>query len=257
MMLVVIALVAFAASALTLVSGFGLGTLLMPVMAVFMPIERAIAMTGVVHLLNSVFKLALVGRQTHWPVVLRFGVPALLAASLGAWWLVQLAGQPPIASYTMAGRVCHITTARLLISTLLLIFVLLEWVPRWKALTFPASYMPLGGILSGLAGGVSGMQGALRSAFLARAGLSRDAFVATGVAIACLIDVSRLGVYSSMFARHRADIDMRMLVIAVLAAFAGAVAGRRYLERLTMESVRNLIAVLLLVMAVAMGAGVI
>jgi uncharacterized membrane protein YfcA len=241
MMLVVIALVAFAASALTFVSGFGLGTLLMPVMAVFMPVERAIALTGVVHLLNSIFKLALVGRQAHWPVVLRFGIPALLASSLGAWWLVQLAGQPPIASYTMAGRV----------------FVLIEWVPRWKALTFPAAYMPLGGILSGLAGGVSGMQGALRSAFLARAGLPRDAFVATGVAIACLIDVSRLGVYSSMFARHRAEIDLRMLVLAVLAAFAGALLGRRYLERLTMEAVRNLIAVLLLVMAVGMGAGVI
>ena len=115
--------------------------------------------------------------------------------------------------------------------------------------------MPLGGVLSGLAGGVSGMQGALRSAFLARAGLPRDAFVATGVAIACLIDVSRVGVYSRMFAAHGDGIDRRLLVVAVLCAFAGALVGRRYLERLTMDAVRHVIAVLLLVMAIAIGTG--
>lgn len=255
-MLLVVAVVAFAASALTFVSGFGLGTLLMPVMALFMPVERAIALTGVVHFLNSLFKFALVGRQARWPVVWRFGVPALLASLLGAWWLVRMAGRPPILRYAVAGHAFDVTAAQLLISVLLLLFVLVEWVPRWKALTFPPRYMPLGGVLSGLAGGVSGMQGALRSAFLARAGLSKDAFVATGVAIACLIDVSRLGVYASMFSRHRAEIDGRLLTVAVLAAFAGALAGRRYLERLTMDSVRNLIAVLLLGMAVAMAAGV-
>ncbi len=255
MTVAVIAAVAFAASALTFVAGFGLGTLLMPVMAIFMPIEQAIALTGVVHFLNSLFKFWLIGRLADWSVVLRFGLPALVASLLGAWWLVQLAGQPPLFSYTLAGREFQVTTARLLISGLLLLFVLVEWVPRWKSLAFGPSWMPLGGVLSGLAGGVSGMQGALRSAFLARAGLSRDVFVATGVAIACLVDVSRLGVYASMFVRHRADLDMRLLVAAVSAAFAGALVGRRYLERLTMEGVRTVVAVLLLAMAVAMGAG--
>lgn len=255
-MLAVIAAVAFSASALTFVSGFGLGTLLMPVMAAFMPLERAIALTGVVHFLNSVFKLSLVGRQAAWPIVVRFGLPALAASLVGAWWLVRMAGQPPLFTYELAGRTCTVTTTRLIIATLLLAFVLMEWVPRWRTLSFPPAYVPIGGVLSGLAGGVSGMQGALRSAFLARTGLSRDAFVATGVAIACLIDVSRVGVYSTSFARHRADLDMRVLAVAIAAAFAGALLGRRYLERMTMDGVRHVIAVLLLVMGVAMGAGV-
>ena len=71
-MILVVALVAFAASALTFVSGFGLGTLLMPVFALFMPIERSVAATGVVHLANSLFKFALVGRRADWPTVARF-----------------------------------------------------------------------------------------------------------------------------------------------------------------------------------------
>jgi uncharacterized membrane protein YfcA len=256
MMMLVVALVAFAASALTFVSGFGLGTLLMPLFAVFMPIERAVAATGVVHLLNSLFKFALVGRHAHWPTALRFGVPALLASLVGAWWLLSLADQPPLLTWTLGGRHLHVTTAKLLISALLLLFVLVEWVPRWKQLTFPSSYMPIGGVLSGLAGGVSGMQGALRAAFLARAGLSRDAFVATGVVIACLIDISRLGVYSRMYALHRASLDLGLLATAVLSAFAGALVGRRFLEHLTMDAVRHVIAVLLLLMAIAMGVGV-
>jgi uncharacterized membrane protein YfcA len=255
MMLLVVALVAFVASALTFVSGFGLGTLLLPVFAVFMPVERAVAATGVVHFLNSLFKFGLVGRHAHWPTAWRFGVPAVLASLVGAWWLVNLAAQAPLLTWTLGGRVLHVTTAKLLIGALLLVFVLVEWVPRWKQLTFPSSYMPLGGLLSGLAGGVAGMQGALRSAFLARAGLSRDAFVATSVVIACLIDISRLGVYSRSYIAHRGALDTRLLAVAVCGAFAGALVGRRFLARLTMEAVRDVIAVLLLSMALAMGVG--
>jgi hypothetical protein len=40
---------AFAASGLTLFAGFGLGTLLMPVVALFFPVDVAIAITALVH----------------------------------------------------------------------------------------------------------------------------------------------------------------------------------------------------------------
>ena len=70
---------ALAASALTLFSGFGLGTLLMPVFALFFPLSSAVAMTAVVHLLNNLFKFALLGRHADWKIVVRFGVPAIAA----------------------------------------------------------------------------------------------------------------------------------------------------------------------------------
>ena len=63
MMYVIVCFVALGASFLTLFSGFGLSTLLMPAFALFFPLEAAIAMTAVVHLANNVFKLALVGRK--------------------------------------------------------------------------------------------------------------------------------------------------------------------------------------------------
>lgn len=50
---IVLSATALATSALTLFSGFGLGTILTPVFAIFFPIEVAIASTAVVHLSNE------------------------------------------------------------------------------------------------------------------------------------------------------------------------------------------------------------
>lgn len=93
-----VALVAFFASALTLFSGFGLGTILMPAFALMMPVEVAIAATALVHLANNLFKLVLVGRQADGRVLLRFAVPAALAAVVGASLLVRLSGLPTVAT---------------------------------------------------------------------------------------------------------------------------------------------------------------
>ena len=101
----VICAVALLASGLTFFSGFGLGTLLLPAFALFFPIEQAIAMTAVVHLLNGLFKFVLVGRHADRAVLVRFGGPAILAAFLGAWALDWLADAAPVHRYAAFGHV--------------------------------------------------------------------------------------------------------------------------------------------------------
>ncbi len=66
MELLIVCAAALVASGLTLFSGFGLGTLLMPVFALFVPLELAVAMTAVVHLANNLFKVGLLGRRADW-----------------------------------------------------------------------------------------------------------------------------------------------------------------------------------------------
>ena len=85
----VISIAAIIASGLTLFSGFGLGTLLMPVFAIFFPVEIAIALTAIVHFLNNLFKFILVGKFTDKGVVLRFGLPAAIFAFFGAKILIM------------------------------------------------------------------------------------------------------------------------------------------------------------------------
>jgi hypothetical protein len=251
MIYLVICTVALLASALTFFSGFGLGTLLLPAFALFFPVAQAVALTAVVHFLNNLFKLALVGRDADWRVVLRFGLPAIVASFAGAGMLVWLAGIAPVYTYAAFGRNFSVTPVKLVVGLLLFAFALLELLPRFRALTFRREVMPLGGLLSGFFGGLSGMQEALRSAFLARSGLEKESFIATGVVIACLIDLSRLGVYWAALRSEGSRLDYVLLATAVLAAFLGALAGNRYLKKMTMPGIQRIVAIMLA--AVALG----
>ena len=96
---VIICIVAIIVSALTLFSGFGLGTLLMPAFALFFPLPIAIAATAVVHLANNIFKAILVGKKADWHAVLRFALPGASAAILGAWILTLVSGIPTLFIY--------------------------------------------------------------------------------------------------------------------------------------------------------------
>jgi uncharacterized membrane protein YfcA len=255
MSLVVVCAVALLASCLTFFSGFGLGTLLLPAFALFYPIEQAVALTAVVHFLNGLFKLALVGRHAQLRTVLVFGVPAIVASFAGAWALLWLSDIEPLASYSFLGRDLRVMPAKLVVGVLLLLFSLAEVLPRFREVSFPPRYFAFGGLLSGFFGGLAGMQGALRSAFLARAGLSKEAFVATGVVIACLIDISRLSVYAQTFFSETTPLDHVVLVAAVLSAFAGAVLGNRYLKKMTMKLMQRIVAVMLVGVALALISG--
>lgn len=253
---IVICLVAFAASALTFFSGFGLGTLLLPAFALFYPIEVAVASTAVVHFLNSLFKLALVGRHADRPTVLRFGIPAIVAALLGAWLLATLVTAGPVASWSAFGATFDITPAKLAVGVLLVVVTVLELSPRYAQVALPTHLVPLGGMLSGFFGGVSGMQGALRTAFLIRLGLSREAFIGTGVVVAALVDLSRLAVYARSVIAERAGIDAGLLAAAVAAAFLGALLGNRLLRRVTLPALQRFVGIMLLLVAVALIGGI-
>jgi len=70
-------------------------------------------------------------------------------------------------------------------------FALLELHPRFEKLEFDREYLPFGGLVSGFFGGLSGHQGALRSAFLAKVGISPEGFVGTNAVIGLLVDLTR------------------------------------------------------------------
>ncbi|MCC6138429.1 MAG: sulfite exporter TauE/SafE family protein, partial [Bdellovibrionaceae bacterium] len=193
---VVIPIVAFAASLLTFFSGFGLGTILLPVFAIWFPIDISVALTAVVHFLNNIFKLMLVGKHANKSVVLQFGIPAFLSAFVGAAILVSVSDLRPLLKYELFNTPLEVTPVKLTIAILMIAFTLFEVIPKLKNLQVDPKYLSAGGILSGFFGGLSGHQGALRSAFLVRVGLTKESFIATGTVIACLIDFARVGVYS-------------------------------------------------------------
>jgi uncharacterized membrane protein YfcA len=254
---IIVCLAAFFASGLTLFSGFGLGTILVPVFALFFPIDIAIALTAIVHFLNNIFKLILLGKNIDKNVVLRFGITAILAAFLGAYVLTLLVDMPVLFQYSVSDNLFSITPVKLTIAVLLIFFALFDIVPSLTRLQFDKKYLPFGGILSGFFGGLSGNQGALRSAFLIRAGLTKEAFIASGVAIACLIDISRLTVYSKQIIGASNQLDYALITAATLSAFTGAYIGTRLVKKITIKTLHYFVAVMLFIFALLLGLGII
>lgn len=252
-----ISVVAFLASVLTLFSGFGLGTLLMPVVAIFFPIEVAIAMTAMVHFANNVFKLSLVGRKADVRVLWRFGMPAVVMAFIGAFLLFYLSQGMVLYQYSMFGRVFQVSLIQFMMGVLILFFVFVDVLPRFSEIKFDSKYLFVGGALSGFFGGLSGHQGAFRSMFLSKVGLSAEAFVATGVVLAVMVDVSRLLVYGWDLSKQSALVDWHLVVCASLSAFAGAYLGAKLLKKITVRFVQYAVSVVLVLIAFGMIFGVV
>ncbi len=254
----VICLVVLVVSALTLFSGFGLGTLLMPAYALFFPLPVAIAATAVVHLANNIFKTVLVGRNADWRVVLKFALPAAIAAMIGAVLLNLFAGLPPLTFYRLGGQRYEIYLIKLIVGVLIIGFACLDLLPNLSNMAFDRKYLPLGGLLSGFFGGLSGIQGALRSAFLIRAGLEKEAFIGTGAVSAVVVDVARLLIYGLNFYMMKISQveSMRGIILAaIIAAFAGSFVGARLMKKMTLHTVQIIVGVMLIVVGIGMATG--
>ena len=255
--ILIISFVAFLTAILTFFSGFGLGTILTPVFMIFFPVDIAIGLTGIVHFLNNIFKLTLVGKKADRTVLIRFGIPAVIAAFTGAWLLVQIPDSQPLFSYELSGRTFEVYTVKFVISILLLFFALMDLLPVLNKMEFGKRYMPLGGILSGFFGGLSGNQGALRSAFLIRAGLSKETFIATTVVISCFVDFTRLSVYATKLSLADISDNWMLLAAATLSAFLGAFIGNKLLKKVTLKFVQSIVAIMLILLSIALGMGII
>lgn len=230
---------ALGASLLSFFTGFGLGTLLMPVLALFVSLPEAVAMTAVVHLIGNLAKSGALLKRAHGRTVLAFGLPALLAAFAGAELLLHLpkAQLPRMLGLLIAGMGA------------------LELWPRFQAWSVAPRYLPLGGLLSGFLGGLSGHQGALRSAFLLRLDLEPATYIATGAGIACLVDLARLAVYGQGLSALGAGGDGPLLLAGILGALVGVLGGLRLIHKTTLPALRWAVGLGLMALGLAMAGG--
>ena len=157
----------------------------------------------------------------------------------------------------MWGKEFEITPVKLIIALLLIVFSFLEIAPSFQKVQFGKDKLVLGGILSGLFGGLVGIQGAIRSAFLIKSGLSKESYIATGVVIACLVDFTRLSVYATRFNAANLHENLTLLISATLSAIAGALIGSKLLKKITLRFIQVLVAIMLMLISFALGLGII
>lgn len=256
--LLLIGAIALTASALTFFSGFGLGTVMVPAFSLVLPVPVAVAAAALVHLLNNLAKFGVLAPRADWWTVARFGLPAAAAAVGGAMVLGTIGQVPVLTSYAIGQYRCEVTAVKLVIGATIVLFASLECWPRFTALALPSRWIPAGGVLSGFFGGLSGNQGVLRSAFLLKAGLGKEAFIATGIACAVIVDAVRLGVYGGHGGMRLLSGDGKVLATVAFAAgcaLAGTAIGRHVLHGVTQDAVRRIVIAGMILIGVALATG--
>jgi hypothetical protein len=248
-----IAVSAFLASLVTFYSGFGLATILMPIVAIFFPLPIAIGLTAVVHLVHSVLRTGLLWKAIDWNIVFRFGIPALIAVIPGALALQKLSQFVPLKKYTLLSIHGEISILHLCIGLLLILFALMEMFPN----KIRVKNLILGGILSGFFGGLSGNQGAIRSAFLIQTHLTKEAFIGTNAIIGAVVDLFRIVIYSWSFGQLLVHIDKALLGTALSGALAGIFLGMTLLKKVTIGFIQKVIIVLLYFLGTLLVLGII
>jgi len=256
LILLLVILVSFVASLLTFYSGFGLGTLLLPVFGLWFPIKEAVIMTAVVHLFNNLFKLVLVNKFIDRKILIQFGLPALGAAVLGSL-LLNLLSEINIA-YPMKFGPFHGTlrVLNLILGLSIIFFGLLEFF-KFEKFSWGKKPLFVGGLLSGFFGGLSGHQGALRSAFLMQYSLSKETFIGTGVAIACCVDIARLFIYSGDWAETSWQDSYSLIGVSITSAILGAFLGNYYLKKVDIRMIKNITATGIVIMGLAILMGIV
>ncbi len=231
----VVAVVAVLAGAVASVAGFGIGSLLTPVLSIELGTKLAVALISIPHFIGTGLRLWRLRAHVNRRVVLGFGIASAAGGVVGALFHAQ-AGSPLLAGVFGVLLVLASTTEL----TGLARRVELAGVAAWLA-----------GGLSGLFGGMVGNQGGIRSAALLGFHLSRHAFVATATAIALAVDVARMPVY---FAVEGGNIlrEWPLLGIAVAGVVVGTLAGERILGRVPERIFRTLVALLILALGVYM-----
>ena len=253
--LAVIFTVALAASLLTFFSGFGLGTLLLPVMAFYFSLPVAIAATALVHFANNIFKGFLMYKHIRIDVFIRFGLPAFVGTILGVYLLTDV---EPTQLYTINyGNVIRpVYLQSFLLSLFMIIICMLDFIPSDRFSLGKNMIIP-GGLLTGFFGGFTGMQGAVRSAFLTNIQLSKEEFVATSNGVSLIIDVCRIIGYLISGALINAFDAPKPIVIGISGALFGAIIGKILLKKTTIGLIKIITSICIFSFAILLALGVV
>lgn len=226
MTIALVVLVSFVAGATASVIGFGIGSLLTPLVASLHGTELAIAAVALPHLSGGLLRGWRLRSSVDRHVLIRFGILSAIGGLVGALVLAQLES-------TWLDRV---------LGALLVLTAtagITGWSERWR----PAGPLVwVLGALSGFFGGVVGNQGGLRAAALSAFRLETTAFVATSTVIGVMIDLVRTPVY---LARSGAELVRiwPLVALAVAGVLAGTLVGERLLLGLSRARFRRIVSI--------------
>lgn len=223
------------AGAVAAVSGFGIGSLMTPLLLLWYPPHWAVALVAIPHALASVLRWLRLRKDVVRRVFLQFGVASAVGGLLGA--LLQAS----LRSALLA----------VLLGVLMIVAGVTEMSRRPIPLPEGRAARLIAGTLSGFFGGLVGNQGGIRSAALLGFGLSPRQLVATATASAVLVDLARLPVYLAARGAMLAA-EIPLIMTASVGVIIGTFVGVPILGRIPAKAYRPLVGTLLVLLGVSL-----
>ena len=223
------------AGAIAAISGFGIGSILTPLLSAWIGTKLAVALVSIPHFIATASRFAVIRQHVDRRVLWSFGITSAAGGLVGA--LLHIWLRSVVLGYVLGA---------------LLVFAGITGITGLAArMRFGRVAGWVAGALSGMFGGLVGNQGGIRSAALQGFGLQRDAFVATATAIALLVDVFRMPVYAALQFREMVS-QWPAAAIATAGVVIGTLSGKWMLQRIPQRVFRTMVATIILALGVWM-----
>jgi uncharacterized membrane protein YfcA len=228
-------LVAVLAGGVAAISGFGIGSLLTPLLALRYGTKLAVAIVSVPHIIATATRLLYLREHLDRKVFLDFGILSAVGGLLGA--LLNSRANSPALTIVFG---CLLLLAGISGLTGLLGKLKMGRRTAWIA-----------GAFSGFFGGLVGNQGGIRSAALLSFGMQKEAMVATATAVALFVDGARLPVYF-VVETHGIVKAWTIILIAIVGVLLGTFWGVNLLRKIPERLFPKLLSVLILALGIYM-----
>ena len=230
-----VAIVATVAGAIASLAGFGIGSILTPVLSLQIDTKIAIALVSIPHFIATAIRCWSLRKDIDKKVLFSFGITSAAGGLAGAAlysWLVS----PPL---TMVFGV-------------ILIFAGITGVTRLnERLRFRGIVAWIAGLASGALGGLVGNQGGIRSAALLGFELDKNAFVATATAIGLVVDCARMPVY--LFLQwNEVERNWLIVLVASIGVSIGTIVGMRFLKKIDERSFKRIVSLVIIFLGIWM-----
>lgn len=230
---IILAIVAVVAGAIASLAGFGIGSLLTPLLAVKTGIGIAVAGVSIAHFFGTALRFFLIRRFINKRILISFGLTSAAGGLVGA--------------------LLHNTFQNVVLTIIfgcLLVFAGMSGLTGLtNKLRFKGVIIWIAGGISGFFGGMVGNQGSIRSAALLGFELDKEQFVATATGIALMVDVARVPIYLWVQWPQIASI-WQFILIATIGVIIGTFGGKKILEKLPENIFKKTVAAIILLIGI-------
>ncbi len=212
---IILAIVGIIAGGIASLAGFGIGSLVTPLLTLKTGIGIAVAGVSIAHFFGTALRFFFLKKALNKQVFISFGLTSAAGGLVGA--------------------LLHNTFQNVVLTIIFGCLLILAGISGVTGLSdkmrLRGPIVWFAGAISGLFGGLVGNQGGIRSAALLGFKLDKNQFVATTTGIALMVDAARVPVYLAVQWNQIVSI-WQFILIATIGVIVGTIGGRKILEKL-------------------------